>query len=74
MIEQNSLPITLAMTILTLWPISPFMFVVLLVAGIAVERRILKGRCTVATLAFYLRMFAHKGETRLVVIERRFLP
>lgn len=62
MIEEDRFPIARAMTILTLGPICPFMFVVFFVTGIALRWRIFKGRCEVATLTFYLRMFSHERE------------
>lgn len=74
MIEEDRLPIARAMTILTLGPICPFMFIVFFVARVTVEGRIFKGRGVVTTLTFYLRMFSHEREPRLVMIKRRLLP
>ncbi len=74
MIEEDRFPIARAMTIFTLSPICPFMFVLFFVAGITLRGRIFKGRREVATLALYLLMFSHEREPRLVMIERRLLP
>ena len=74
MIEYDGFPIILPMTLFALLSIGPCMFVVFLVAGIAIHWGVFKGRCQVACLAFHLGMLSHQWETRLVMVERRFLP
>lgn len=64
------------MAFLTFRPLLPFVFVVLLVAGEAIHRRILVPLVGMAVLAFGVDVFAAERVTRLVVIElrRRVLP
>ena len=74
MIERDCCPVVLPMTLFALLPVGPFVLVVLLVTGITIQRGVFKGRCQVAFLAFHLGMLSHQWETRLVMVERRFLP
>lgn len=52
MVKGNGSPISFGMARGTFLSIIPFMFVVLLVAGVTVRRCILEGRCAVTALAF----------------------
>ncbi len=74
MIEGDRLPIACPMAGLALLRESPFMFVVLLVAGVTIRRRVFEGRSEMALHAFRLGMRPHQRETGLIMVERRFLP
>ena len=51
MIEHDGLPVALGMTGFTLVSVAPFVFVVLLVARVAVHRGVFEGRSGVTFLA-----------------------
>ncbi len=74
MIERDGLPIALRVAGLAFLSISTFVFVVFLVTGITIERRIFERRSQVTALALDLGMLAHQWETRFVMVEGRLLP
>lgn len=74
MIKEDRLPIALSMTIFTLTAIDPLMLVVFPVTGVAVKRRVLKGRCQMAFFTFHRGMFPHQWKAGLIVVEGGFLP
>jgi hypothetical protein len=59
MVERDGLPFFLPMARFTLLSVSPFMFVVFLMAGIAIHWGIFKGRCQVTLFAFHFGMLPH---------------
>ena len=74
MIEGDGFPVTLSVALFAFLSVRPFVGVVLFVTGVTVHWRVLEGRREMAFLAFHFFMFAHQGEARLVMVERRFLP
>lgn len=74
MVKDDSFPVAFRVTCLTLVPIAPFVFIVLLVTGITVARCVFERRSEMALFAFNGLVLPHKRKTRLVVIERRLLP
>lgn len=55
-IEGDRLPIVFCVAISAFHSIRPFMLVVLLVAGITIQRSVSKCRCQMAFLALHLRV------------------
>lgn len=73
-VEWSLLPGTLVVALFTLPAFLALMLVVLLVAGVTVERGILIAFFSVAFFACHVRMFASKGILGLVMIESYVLP
>ena len=74
MIEGDGFPVALSVALFAFLSVSPFVCVVLFVAGVTVHRRVFEGWREMTFLTFHFLMFAHQGEARLVMVERRFLP
>jgi len=74
MIERDRFPIGLRMAIFALLSIRAFVFVVFLVTGKTIYRRVFERGSQMALLALDLGMLSHQWEARLVMVERRFLP
>ena len=74
MIERDGLPIAFCVAGLAFLSVGPFVFVVFLVTGQTIQRRIFESGSQMTLLALDLGMFAHQWEVRLVMVERRFLP
>ena len=74
MVECDDLPIALRVTGLAFLSVRPSVLVIFLVAGVTIRQRIFECGGQMTFLAFDLGVFTHQWETRLVMVEGRFLP